>query len=530
MNLEQSDSFKEQIEKNTKKRRGVMLSIALCACLIAFLFIMIKILQYQDSITEKLFLDGKQISIPKGLYTEIEGKTYLNLKQLSDILGYSYTKGEYNKFNENEDSAYLQNDFEIVAVTAEKSQYEKYLGKLANEVLLAEIPITMKSEPNYYEVFDVKESPVKLVDGSLYVALDNVPEMFNVQIEWEQYRKKIYSLEYVIEKSKAVIAKLEYNQISGYYENLRALLYGYAIVGNGSTEEGKEKESTAFGVINLAEGKEIISVKYSDIKFIQNAKEFYVTVASENDKTKAGTMGILSAEGSTIISPSEFQDISILDAEEQLYLVQKGTKYGVVNRNGKPIIHPEYDEIGIDITDFKTDDIENSKLLFDKCIPVKEMNGSSSKFGLYNLDGEDVLQVNYDTLGYKNIEDKTSSSRENNTLLIPSSVGINGIVIGLEGLYGIFDVNEQRIILPCAYTKIYSLTKGGVTTYYVEYNGEQKELAGILKENNLVNITEDNKKENNSNIQENNAKDTNTSIEENTNTVTDVEKNVVAEE
>ena len=76
MNLEQSDSFKDEIEKNTKRRKGVMLSIVLCACLIAFLFIIIMILKYQDSITEKLFLDDKQIAIPSGLYKDIEGKVY----------------------------------------------------------------------------------------------------------------------------------------------------------------------------------------------------------------------------------------------------------------------------------------------------------------------------------------------------------------------------------------------------------------------------------------------------------------------
>ena len=244
MNLEQSDSFKDEIEKNTKRRKGVMLSIVLCACLIAFLFIIIMILKYQDSITEKLFLDDKQIAIPSGLYKDIEGTTYINLKEIASILGYSYTKGEYNKFNENEDSAYLENDFETVAVSAEKTKYEKYLKTIGEELTIADIPVLMKSDPDYYEVFEI-EKPIKFVDNNLYVSLDSLGDMFNIQISWTQYRKKIYSLEYIVNKSKSVIAKLEYNQISGYYENLRALLYGYAIVGNGTTgEDGKEYTAT----------------------------------------------------------------------------------------------------------------------------------------------------------------------------------------------------------------------------------------------------------------------------------------------
>lgn len=516
MNLEQSDSFKDEIEKNTKRRKGVMLSIVLCACLIAFLFILIMILKYQDSITEKLFLDDTQIAIPSDLYREFEGTTYINLKEIASILGYSYTKGEYNKFNENEDSAYLENDFETVAVSAERTKYEKYIKTIENELLIAEIPVMMKSNPDYYEVFEI-EKPIKFFDNNLYVPLDSLGDMFNVQISWTEYRKKIYSLEYIIASSKKAISKLEYNQISGYYENLRALLYGYAIVGNGTTaEDGKEeKPSTAFGVINLKDGKETISVKYNDIKFIQNSKEFYVTTSTggaENTKESNKKMGILSADGGTILQP-KYEEISVLDAENQLYLVKQDDKYGVINRKGEEVVYVEYDEIGYDITDFKNEGIENPALLFEKVIPVKGLNDEGLlKYGLYNLNGELILPVSYDSLGYKVVTDKKASTRESNVLLIPSSVGINGIVVCLDGLYGIFDVNKEELILPCAYTKIYSITKTGVTTYYAEFNGQQLDLAQYLKENNLVSIEEDENKD---------TKNT----DENTNTVAPEEKN-----
>ena len=37
MNLQESDSFKEQIEKNTRQRKTVMLSIVVCAMIAALL-------------------------------------------------------------------------------------------------------------------------------------------------------------------------------------------------------------------------------------------------------------------------------------------------------------------------------------------------------------------------------------------------------------------------------------------------------------------------------------------------------------
>ena len=123
MNLEESDSFKDEIEKNIRQRRSVMLSIVICAMVAALLFVMIMILKYQDSITLKMFLNDKQVKIPTGFYREIDGKTYVDLKEIAKLLGYSYTKGEYGEYNENPDSCYLENDFELVAITAGEEKY-----------------------------------------------------------------------------------------------------------------------------------------------------------------------------------------------------------------------------------------------------------------------------------------------------------------------------------------------------------------------------------------------------------------------
>ncbi len=509
MNLEESDSYKDQIEKNTRNRRSVMLSIVLCAFLMAFLFIIIMILKYQDSITEKLFLDGKQIAIPQDFYRDIDGETYINLRNMASILGYNYTKGVYGEYNENEDSAYMQNDFEILAVTAENESYSKYVEVIGKDLMISEIPVTLKSENGYSEIFKI-EKTVKFVDGNLYAPLEYVPEMFNVQIDWQEFRKRVYSLENIMTEAKKRIVKMGYGEISGYYENLRAILYGYAIVGNGNTEN----PSTAYGVISLSDGKEIISIKYDDIKFIQNVKEFYITAAN-------GTVGILGSDGSTIINPSEFEEISLMDEEKELYLVKKGEEYGVLNRNGKVIIYAENDEIGYDTSKFDSDLIDNSYILYGKVIPVEK----SGKYGLYNLDGELKLKLNYDGLGYISTESK-SSGNEESTLLIPPSVGICGVVVNWNDLYGIFDVNTEELVLPCSYSKIYSITRSGKTTYYVEFNGERMELEQLLVDAKLNNVDETGRllSERRNNSAEQNSS-TNTTVT-NTNTVDDTKNTV----
>ncbi len=531
MNLEESDLYKERLEKNTKNRRKVMLSIILCALLVVIFSAIIGILKYQDSITEKLFLDGAEIkSIPKNFYNKSDdGIIYLNIKELGSILNYRYTKGEYNKFDEDENSCYLQNDFEIVSMSVNSNKFEKYIDTINNEKpMLAEIEVSMKNENGYYETFSLV-NPVKMINGEIYVSKEDAQEMLNVQIDWKDYRFRFYTLEYMIKNAQSAIAQLGYTEMSGYYENLRATLYGYVVVGNGL----KDSDGNLYGVVSLETGKEIISIKYDDIKFVQNVKEFYVTVSN-------GTMGILNSEGGTVIAPSEYENITLLadlENEKQLYLVEKDGEYGVLNRAGKTIIHAENDEIGYDVKDFESEEIENPSLIFGKVIPVKK----DGKYGLFNVEGEMILSILYDGLGCKTTSKTTSSGHEESVLTIPGTVGIEGIVINQEDSFGIFDVNAQRIILPLSCSKIYSITKSGETTYYMEHDGQETNLRTFLEENNLINIDEngeyiepseenDNDNEENDNKNETNETTDEENVVENTNATSSNTTNTTSNE
>lgn len=518
MNLEESDSYKENLEKRDRKRRGVMLTIILCGMMIALLFVMICVLSYKDKITEKFFIDGKQnTKFSSSLYTDINGVTYIDVKKLADELGYTYTKGEYKKYNENSDSCYLQNDFEIVALTSGNTTYDKYIQITAKSTL-ANIEVVSKNAEGYSENYKL-DNPIVYQNDKLYVPLDSLSKMFNIKVDWKEYRKNIYTLENRVKKAQSTITKYKYIEMSGYYENLRAVIDGYVIVGDAS-EITPKPSSKYYGVFSLTENKELISLKYDDIVYVQNVGEFYI-------KVENGTMGILGGDGSTIIAPSEFEDISLLDEKKQLYLVKKGTEYGVVNRKGKVLIFAENDKIGLsDTSEFTLEPIENNNLLFGKCIPVEK----DDKFGLYNKDGNMILNLLYQGFGYKSTATSKTSGNEQSVLLIPSSVGINGIVINLGDLYGIFDVNRESIILPCSYSKIYAITKNGKTTYYLEYDGQQYDLKEYLEEQGLNYTKEELKKfgnedSENEDIDEIDAENSNTTVDNET-----TENNVVEDD
>lgn len=474
MNLEESDSFRDEIEKNTRKRRGVMLSIVLCAFLVVLLFIMIAMIRHQDAITEKLFIDKQQKKLTSTFYKDIDGNTYVNIEEMAALLGYEYRKGNYGLYDEDEESCYMTNSFEILAVSANSDKFTKYL-EVSVGATLADITVTQKSPAGYAESFKL-EKPIKYEDGTLYAPLEYIPEMFNVQIEWEQYRKRIYTLNYVVTNIKGSLGSLGITEISGYYENIRAMLYGYIIMGNGT--DGTT--GNLYGVYSLADNNQILTLQYKDIKFIQNSREFYIT-------TDNGKMGLVDEKGTTIIKPTEYDEISLLDEDNQLYLVRKDNEYGVLNRQGKVIVYVENDEIGYDTSEYTLETISNDKLLFGKCIPVEK----DKKYGLYNVDGDVVLSVLYDSFGYKSKSSSRTSGNEESVLIIPSSVGINGIVINQGDLYGIYDVNEEKIALPCVFTKIYAVRKSGKVTYYAEFDGVTYDLKEYLEELGLANIKDD---------------------------------------
>ncbi len=475
MNFEESDSFKGELERNARSRKNVVISLAFCAFLIVCLLILIAFLKYQDSITEKLFVDGKQVKIPNGFYKTIDGEIYVDLKQIGTLFGYDYTKGVYGEFNEDNDSCYMKNKFELIAVTAGAEKYTKYIVPSNDKATIGTLAnVATKNLEGYNESFKL-EKPLKYEDGVLYLHQSNISAMFNVQVDWKEYRINFYTLNYLEGFANKTLKKLGLVDLDANFENLKALNSNLMVVGNGETK-GK---SELYGVYDLSTGKEIISMKYDEIVFVQNTQEFYITAAN-------GTVGIFDKEGNTVIAPSEFEEISLLDQENKLYLVEKGGEYGVLDKTGEILIYAEYDAIGINIESFIPEEIDNGLLLFDKCIPVKK----DGNYGLYSINGKRLLDTTYDGFGYKSPVKTTSSGSEQSSILIPSYVGVNGIVVNLDDKFGIFDVNTNELIIPIVCDKIYSIKIEGERTYYVSYMGNELELSQYLKDNNLNNVNE----------------------------------------
>ena len=437
MNLEESDAFVKENERTERKRRTVLASIVVCVILAALLFILIVIITIQDNKTLKVFLNDKQYKFSSTFFQTIDNETYVNLEQLSILFGYTFQKGEYKKYNEDPNSCYISNGIETVAITAGTDHFIKYINNISeSKLLMGEQEITVRNEAGYSETFSL-DNKIQLLNESIYVPFEKLPEIFNTYIDMsKENRIRLYTLEnrFLAMMQKLSQSNTKYTQLSGEYENIKALVYGLAVVGQGQE----------FGVVSSVNGKEIIGPKYSQMQFIQNAKEFLVN--AEN------TVGLISKEGTTIIPPTEYDEIGLKDVEK-----------------------------------YSADEIKNGTILFGTSIPVKK----DSKYGLYSVDGKEILATEFTRFGYIAENDKDSSESEESVLLIPEEVGIKGIVVGSNKGYGIYDINAENWIVSDVCTKIFSKTKLGKTNYYFEYNGVQMDLEDYLEQNDLKSIKDD---------------------------------------
>ena len=484
-------------EQQYKRRKTILTSIVACVVILVVLIILLFILQAKDAKTFKLFInDGQiQLSNPDSFLITENGEQYVAAETLtSQFLGYRYQKGTYGSFAQSSDGVYIQNDYEVAALTIGSNELKKYI-KPATSLDPSWTGITVLSESGYCETTTMA-LPVIERNGIVYIPLKCINDICNSTWSYNNNSLYIYDFNYLISLATVKAPEYGFSRISGEYENLRALAYGMMVV------IGRDD---SYGVVGLYDKNAYnIPAQYSRIVFSQNVKEFLVS-----DGRK---VGILNANGEIVIDiKNNYESISVLSDRLGLYLVSEDEKYGVLNRNGKEIVFVEYDSIGItneilEEFNIKTDDL--NYIPYDTMIVAED----AGKYGIYDIHKGLMLEAEYTAIGCipKNLDrnsiDKNDPDADMITeiddaekvLLIDieleDGTGVKGIVvkkyvstIGAER-YGIYDSITGRLIIPCACTQIYCITERGKTNYYMEFNGEQLELLQYLEEHPEINL------------------------------------------
>jgi len=499
MNLEESDLFKEQLEKDTSRKKAIIIALAVCALLVIVMIALISYISYRDRHTYKIFVNKQSLKSKKVNYMTVKASDiedeliaeygwdeedlpeyesdpiYIDVKALAESIGYKHSVGGYKKSYEDTSSATFNSGYEIASFSAGSEYYQKYLNPDAlkdKEGFAGIKEVVFSNNPATYEENYKFSSPPLIINDVMYVALEDIPKMFNLVVDWrDEYWKYITTLDNVVKSTKLPAG---YTILSGYYENLRAMVDGYVVVSSG---EAKDK-ATTYGVYKKSDYTEpFITVQYSNVLYQQNVQQFYLTDSE-------GKVGLAVDNGDTqarvLVSPGDYTNISLIDDKLNLYLVEKDEEYGVIQKADEmlTIVNPEFDEIGFDYTqDFSNSDLGTSNIWCEKLIPVKKNN----KVGLYKIGNPrngslQALAPIFEGFGYISI-DEQSSGNEENLLVVPPETGVYGIVISRNGAYGLYDINAEKVVLQCVYDKFYSVTENGIKTYYCEYGGNTYELS-----------------------------------------------------
>lgn len=411
------------IGKKKKNNQTKKIIIAVIVILLVIIIGIFGTMMYLKSLSTKFYVDGvkKDLNDSYFQFTD-DGKIYISIYDIAQLLGINYYNGEYGKISEDTSTGYVAFSDEVVTFSANSNKIYK---------------IDTSSNEETYSYMYLDEE-VKYSNRKLYTTPDGIQKILNIGFNYNK-DINIYSLDYLETAYTEKIASYGYKSLSDEFKNKKALKNDILVV---------EKEDGKKGVIK-SDGSEIVGPKYDEISYLENTGDFMVTSANK--------VGIINSQGKSKIS-LDYDEIKILDEDLGLYIVKQNEKYGVLNQSGSVVIYIENDDIGIDTSLYKDSNIKNKYLLYENCIPVKK----DEKWGIYNKNGKLILPIEYDSIGC--VVGTASTKSAGNVVTIDD---YEAIVIGKDKHYGIINSTGATLI-PCALDTVYSITSSGKTTYKIE--------------------------------------------------------------
>lgn len=442
----------EEQEKKTNGKKAVFIALVTTVILAIIVSILILVLKQVENNKLKLIVDGKTKTVSEQLILADSEEIYLSISQIAKLVGYEYYNGEYKQYSEDKTKCYVECADELAML--ELNSNIIYKNNSADKL--------------NFDAYTINKE-VKNYNGELYATTQAIQTAFNTRVVFEESNNTLYieTLKYLVEYYNSQVIKKGYIGLAEDFITQKALVKNLLVV----------NKDQKYGVLSAKDFSTVIGNKYDKIIYLENTQEFIVT---NDEKT-----GILSVNGNVKIG-LRYDEVGLIDGNEGLYYAKNDELYGVINKNGKVLVYVAYDKIGIDKTVFPLDNIKNNMFLYNNCIPLKR----GTKWGIADKNGSIILDFEYDNLGYIS-EDKSTSNADisiNNVVVIPE---VEGIVIGKQNKYGVAN-SIGKIIIPCEFDKIYSITSEGKDEFYLEKNGKTIKLTKYL-EDNKVNVDTINK-------------------------------------
>lgn len=488
---------RRDMSRNSKKM------LMICGIgIVILLFIIIALLAYVTTLNNNkssLKIDGKEYSTSDYLLVK-DNVTYIGIEDLTKLTnsGYSYKSGDKNI--EDENKCYITNLYESTFFNVNSNQIYKVL-----------------EDTNETEYYTLENNIIKEKD-KIYIPLNSIKTAMNCSVINNNNKIEILSITYL---------ESFYNQTASTtfvpndsivwettYSNKKLLKDGLVIVQDEVGNLGLAEISYTVAKKNKANvttitTKAVITPKYTSIKYIEKFNQ--LIVGTEDGK---GIVQLEENNGKYSVKTKIIPQYETLkQINENLYVVgesvettennttKKVIKYGIVNSEGEIILSTEYDKIGIDISDFTNNGLNNEYIIYEKYIPVNK----DGLWGLVNLQGKVVVKLEYSGLGY------VGTNSSSNVLIIPE---LNAIVVKKDNNYGIINTSG-KVLMKNVLTRVYKETSSSDGDYVMVYNDKKYNAVEYIKNN--VNV--ENKNTNtNTTTNTTNKQTTNTTTNKNTTT------------
>ena len=439
------DLFEEEILKPKKKKTINPTTIILIAIIILFIMLVATIVSivYLKGTILTIKLDGVAVKeLEDIIVIEENNKVYMPIKRMAKYLNYVSHNGDYITLSEDSTKCYIENDEEIVSFTLNSNVITKVIDGKTEQIKI--------------------EEPIKEVNQELYIVAEGAQDAFNLKFYYypdknEMYIQTLPSL-YVAYSKQAI--NLGYSPIeSESFANKTAVLDGYLIV---------MSKDNYYGVVEVGStiGKTILETKYDNIEYLRETSDFLVE--------SNGKKGIIAKDKKTKIEPIYDSIEMTRNSNGIFYVIERSDLYGLLDANGKNVIYPEYDQIGIDISAYEKNGVTSEYVLYNQVIPVKRNN----KWALYDISGSKITDFIYDSFGC--VAGKSNVSRTYGVLEVPE---YNLIVACQEGKYNLLTLKGKRIFNSSILDSVYITVSEGKNIYHIIAGGTTKELLSFLKEN-----------------------------------------------
>ena len=423
----------EEAENKKKSKLPMIIGICLAILIVIVIAIIVAII-YLNGAVMKITLDGQRDNnIEELLYIPEDStdEVYIPIRAIAKYFGYEDYRGDYNVKSEDTSKCYVKNDNEIAMFTKDSDRLVKTRGNSDYEYITLDKKVIEK-------------------DGELYTTPEGAQYAFNILFQYDLNNKKIqiYTMSYLNALYAAKLnTEAQEEVVSQEFSDSKAIFEGMMII----------IKNSQYGVIDAETGKFILENKYENIQYLPMTSDFLVK--------SNGKYGVIGKDAKVKIRIN-YDEIKIMDNQNGLYLVKQNNLYGIINTKGETILQPEYQNIGIDISKYSNNGLENQYVLVDEVIPIQNTEGL---WGIFNLKGEKIRDFEFSGIG-------CSVSNSNNTypaVVIPS---YKIIIVEKDNHYNLMTTSGEELVPTYVLENIYMKTDSatGENTFYMAYNNNEK--------------------------------------------------------